>query len=322
MRTVSLLLLFAAASLAPAHQSMACGGIVVSLKEQAVVDAPTVFLGDVADVSGADQDRVRLLVGLPVAAAPPLGSVLTLDEALIRRQVNAALKGSADLTISGASVVEVILRGRNIEADELIPLIKAHLLETTSWKESEIEIRSIGNLKGVDVPHGDVSLRIPKTSFLSGVRGALIPIEIHLDGNLYRTFWTNVDVRINASILQASRRIPYGSTIAAEDLKVGMVEIQDFRVACFRSPEDAIGLVSRRTLLPGDPLTPESVTKPLLVRNGETVRLRLERDGIHVAALVRAEQDGKLGQFIRVRNLDFSRPLRAQVVGRREVKVE
>ena len=101
-----------------------------------------------------------------------------------------------------------------------------------------------------------------------------------------------------------------------------MTDIADARVACLRKPEEAIGLIARRTLSPGDPLTRESLANPFLVRSGDTVRLRLERSGIRLAVLARAEQDGKLGQFIRIWSLDFSRPLKAQVVGRGEVKVE
>jgi len=47
--------------------------------------------------------------------------------------------------------------------------------------------------------------------------------------------------------------------------------------------------------------------------------LRLQRNGIVLLSRGRAEQDGKLGQIIRVRNLDFSNVLKAQVTGRSEV---
>ena len=49
------------------------------------------------------------------------------------------------------------------------------------------------------------------------------------------------------------------------------------------------------------PLTSEAFSDPFLVHHGETVQLRLERNGILLTSSARAEQDGRLGQVIVVR---------------------
>ncbi|MBP1623989.1 MAG: Chaperone for flagella basal body P-ring formation, partial [Acidobacteria bacterium] len=66
----------------------------------------------------------------------------------------------------------------------------------------------------------------------------------------------------------------------------------------------------------------ESFADPLLVRSGEIVRIRLERDGITLTSLAKAQQDGVLGQFIRVRSVDFPAFMKAKVTGRLEVKMQ
>lgn len=322
MRTLSLLLTLVAVCITPLQQLMSSERLTISLKEQASIGASTVLLGDVADFHGSDLGYLERLAKLPVAAAPSLGFVMNLNRSQIQQKINAALGSSADFNISGAAAVLVRLRGRTVQADEIVPLLKVHLLETMAWKESEMEIRSIGNLEGVELPPGDVALRIPQKATLSGSRSALVPVEVILEGKPYRTFWVSVDLCIRASVLQAARKIPYGKTVTQEDIREAIVEIADARLACLRKLEDAVGKVSRRTLSPGDPLTRESLTDPFLVRSGDTVHLRLERNGIQVATLARAEQNGKFGQTIRIRNLDFAVSLKAQVVGRGEVKIE
>jgi flagella basal body P-ring formation protein FlgA len=311
----------AAAGLTPVQASTGCEGTTISLKEHAAVNTSTVLLGDIADICSTESGLVERIAKLPIASSPYLGSVVNIGRDVIRRRIEEAF-GPSGWRISGPPVVQIRQQGRAVGENEIIPLLKAHLLETTSWKESEIEIRSIDNLEGVELPWGDLELAIPKESSLSGSRSALIPVEVTLTGKHYRTLWLSVNLRIRAYVLQAARKIPYGKTITPEDVRQAVLEISDARVACLRVPGDAVGLVARRTLSPGDPLTRESLTNPFLIRSGETVRLRLERKGIHIAALARAEQDGKLGQVIRIRNLDFSRPLKAQVVGRGEVEIE
>jgi len=88
-----------------------------------------------------------------------------------------------------------------------------------------------------------------------------------------------------------------------------------------RNVDDVTGMAAKRSFSPGDPLTLESLTKPFLVKSGDTVHLRLERNGLVLTSLVRAEQDGQLGQVIRVRNLEFSSVLNAKVTGRAKVEI-
>ncbi len=295
---------------------------VISLKEEATVGASTVFLGDVADISGGDPEVVRQLAKLPVAQAPGPGLTVTIHRGLVQDKVVGSLLIPADVSISGAAAAHVRIRGRAVTADEVVPLLVAGIAGTTSWRQQEIEIRSIGNLGSAELPPGDAALRVPQKHLLTGAVNSLVPLEVTIDGKPSRTFWITADIRIRAEVVRAVRAIPYGKTIAREDVAVSTVEITDARITCLRRVEDAVGLVSRRAISQGDPLTRESLANPLLVRSGETVHLRLERSGVHLAGLARAEQDGRLGQVIRIRNLDFSRSLKARVVGRGEVRIE
>ena len=52
------------------------------------------------------------------------------------------------------------------------------------------------------------------------------------------------------------------------------------------------------------------------------VRLRAGASGVAISALAKAEQSGRLGERIRVRSIDFMKPLRARVVGAGEVQID
>jgi flagella basal body P-ring formation protein FlgA len=120
----------------------------------------------------------------------------------------------------------------------------------------------------------------------------------------------------------ASQKIPLEKIISADDIVEKVADIPDLRAVYARRPEDILGKASRRNFSPGDPLTSEAFSDPFLVHHGETVRLRLERNGILLTSLARAEQDGRLGQVIVVRNLEFSSTLKAQVTGRAAVRMQ
>jgi flagella basal body P-ring formation protein FlgA len=219
-------------------------------------------------------------------------------------------------------VVQAKMSVRPVSVDEIASILKSHFAETTSWKESEIVIRAIGDLKGIDIPRDGAEMRLSSSATIAGQRRILAPIEVLQYGKNLRNFWVSAEVCIHADVVTATKRIVPGKIITAGDIEIKNAEITNLRASYAGRPDEVVGKISRRNFSPGDPLTRDSFSDPYLVRNGETVRLRLERDGIVLTSLAKAEQDGRLGQIIRVRNADFSKVLKAQVTGRAEVKLE
>ena len=156
---------------------------------------------------------------------------------------------------------------------------------------------------------------------MKGQRGVLFPVEVVQGGKTFNCFWASAKIGIRAAVLAAAHRIARGSTIREDDITAKETEIPDLNAQYLRNPDDVLGNMARRNLSPGDPLTRDAITKPYLVTRGETVQLRLERNGIVLTSAARAEQDGKIGQVIRVRSLDFATSLKAQVTGKAEVEL-
>ncbi len=208
-----------------------------------------------------------------------------------------------------------------LESD-LIPVVRSHIASATEWRPEEIEIRSLRNLHGLERPEGAIAFRVSRDSAASNYRNTLLPVEVVIDDRFHRMIWISADIRIKATVVQAARRLRYGSAITEGDLRAECVEIKDARKAYIRDPHEAVGMILRRAVAEGEPLTRDMLSRPLLVRSGEMVRLRLRRAAVRLTMNARAEQSGRLGQFIRVRNIDFSRTLRAQVVGRGEVAIQ
>ncbi len=208
------------------------------------------------------------------------------------------------------------------QPDALLQVVRAHIAQVTPWKDSEIQVRSIKNFTASEFPAGEFSFCITSREPLGSYHNALIPIEIRQGERLVRTIWIAADVVIRATVVQATAKLQYGGIIAPGDVKEVLMDLPDARASYLRTCSEAVGKVMRRTLSPGDPLTRESVSSPLMVHSGDTVRIRLERGPIALSAQARAEQDGRLGETIRIRSLEFSRQLKATVIGRGEVRID
>jgi flagellar basal body P-ring formation protein FlgA len=293
--------------------------VVIQLKEEAAIQSSGILLTDVAELQGSDQNLIDSLKRIPLGDAPEFGSVHVLTRHQIGELIRAAVGQNPVISITGAAAVQIRLRGKSIEESEIAPLVKAHIANTTSWKESEIQVRSIGNLKGIEMPQGAQLRLSPNAS--APHRSLLFPIEIFIEGKTLRCIWITAEVGVRAGILTAARNIPAGKAISSEDVLQKTVEITDPYAGYVRNLNDVLQKVSRRNFAPGTPLIREAFTNPFLVKSGDTVQLRLVRNGVSLTSLARAEQNGRLGQVIRVRNLEFSAVLKATVTGRAEVRL-
>jgi flagella basal body P-ring formation protein FlgA len=296
--------------------------VVIRLKEEAAVRSDTVYLKDVADLQGSDPAQLDKLSQIPLGPSPEFGMVKTLSRHQIEGLVPATVGPLPAGSLIGAPAVQIRLQGRQIDFDKVATLLLAHLLKTTSWKESEIKICSINNLKGMELPPGDVFLRLSTGSAITRHKDLLVPIEIVQADKVLRSFWITARIAVRAEILTAARKIPRGKVVDAGDVVKKTTDIQELDAIYIRNLEEVLGRAARENFSPGDPLLSEGFMKPFLVMRGETVQLRLERNGIVLTSPVRAEQDGRLGQVIKVRNLDFSTILKAQVTGRAKVELQ
>jgi flagella basal body P-ring formation protein FlgA len=297
-------------------------GLVISLREEASVRSATILLKDVADVRGPDLDTIEKLSQISLGPSPEFGSVKTLSRHQIGQFIQAAAGPVRSEEFSGAAAVQVRVKGGAINAEEVEALLKAYIRKASSWNESEIEISSIRNLNGIELPPDGAELRLSPIDASMGYKSILAPVEIVRAGKTLRRFWITAEIDIHAEILVAAQKITPGKIVQPGDVVKKNIPIADLHMAYARNPEEVVGKAASRIFSPGDPIPCQFFANPSLIKSGETVQLRLERKGIVLTSQARAEQDGKLGQVIRIRSLDFSTVVKAQVTGRSQVMLQ
>ncbi|WP_346914833.1 flagellar basal body P-ring formation chaperone FlgA [uncultured Roseibium sp.] len=77
---------------------------------------------------------------------------------------------------------------------------------------------------------------------------------------------------------------------------------QQFAVISDRN--QLVGMVARRTLLPGRPVPINAVSIQTLVERGQPGRLVFREQGLFIVMQVEVLQSGGIGDYVRVRNVD------------------
>ncbi len=208
------------------------------------------------------------------------------------------------------------------EEQEIVLLLRAHLSRISGWEQSAIEVSLDGTAAAIELPAGDCTLRIAARFAPSSFGTMLVPVEACVDGEPLRTFWVRAEVRVRAEVVRVTRRVPHRKILEAEDLELAAAPVISVGDVYFRNISDALGLAARRAMSPGQLLEQDWVEAPDLVRSGETVRLTLRLEGIRITTLAKVLESGKRGEYVRVRNLDTDRSLKALVTGPGEVTVQ
>jgi flagella basal body P-ring formation protein FlgA len=294
----------------------------IALKADATVQSGVILLKDVAELTGGDSARIRQLGLIELGSSPTFGSVRTLSRYQIAEVVQKAIGQLPMEGITGAAAIQVKFQGRPVDPNEIIELLKSYVVNMGNWNQSDIQIDSLGNVNGIELPPGKCVLRISSNGLMLGRRNILAPVEIVQNGRTLRSFWVAAGIRVKADVITAVKKLASGDVIAADAVAKTLTEITDLRMSYARNPETIVGKIARKAFSPGDLLTNDAVAEPFLVKHGDTINLRLQRNGVILNSTVRAEQDGRLGQIIRVRNSDFSSVLRAQVTGRAQVVLQ
>jgi flagella basal body P-ring formation protein FlgA len=159
----------------------------------------------------------------------------------------------------------------------------------------------------VEVGELDRGLNLPRCQRLEG----FLPAGVRLWGQanvgvrcVAGANWTAyvpVTVRIQAPVVVAARPLSAGRTLTAEDLSLQTQDLTRLPPGVLTDPAQAMGQVLNVGLMPGYPLRQDMLKAPLVIRQGQVVKLIAQGGGFRVTSEGRALTNAAAGQTVQVR---------------------
>ncbi len=101
-----------------------------------------------------------------------------------------------------------------------------------------------------------------------------------------------------------TRVIYPGETVSADQLNVVTVTNPNLSGGYARTKEEIVGMVTKRTLLPGRTIPTSGLREAFAVKRGGSVRLTFAIGSMLISASGTPLTDASVGELIKVRNLD------------------
>lgn len=282
----------------------------IHLPRTAVVTAEKLHLAMLAIIRCDEPDTRRRILGLPLGRAPWPGEKVVIDRRTILGRLAAVEVPAETVRLTGAAEIEVSRRERRLTADEFLAAATACLEEShpapegCTWQVSAAA-------KGLAVADGgDVKLQAAADKSPAGNRLTVRVAAVEDDKELAAQ---DVTFRLAYLCKQAVAVEPVapGVTLTPELVRLETVAKDRRTDMDFINP---YGLVSTRPIAPGTVITRAMLRGPndrtrgeAVIRRNQVVVMRVDHPGFSVRALGQALQDGRVGEYIRVRNVDSKR---------------
>lgn len=110
-----------------------------------------------------------------------------------------------------------------------------------------------------------------------------------------------VHIAITGNYVTTGRPLAAGQTIAASDLIVSTGDLSTMPTGILGDPKFAVGKTLRNSLGAGQPLRADQLVAPLVIRQGQTVRVTSAGPGFAVSSEGKAMNNAAEGQIAQIR---------------------
>ena len=241
------------------------------------------------------------------------GQKIVIDRKIVLSRLACNGIPASKVTLTGAETVTIKQQERTIRSDEFIKLASSFLEK---------------NPPGISVC-GFNPIRLPKDFIITGTgqdisfsprlvssgasNQAKVEIAIHSGGKKIGAPEIVFRLKYNCRQVVTKLDIPTGAVISPDNVKIEKTILDYPESADWKPP---YGLIAKRqipakTLLHPNMLGP--VISPIITKRNQKVVIRIDMPGFLITAFGKAMQDGRAGDYIKVRNVDSQRIILAMI---------
>jgi flagella basal body P-ring formation protein FlgA len=292
---------------------LAAGG--VAFRPKAEVAGPEMRLGELADLSGGCTN----LADVPLGRSPEPGRALEID----RRELMAKLAVSVptgSVQVSCPQAVEVRRASQLVGRQQMLAALKEQLERRLTEGGGEVLVSGFRVSEEPLVPAGNLQLEFELPESADRLLGsANFALLVKVEGQVARKLRTGAEVKLSRPVVVAAAQIARHQVLGPDDLRLEPREVTNYEPAV--SLEEAVGKRAGRRIEAGAVVAQRDLEEPPVLAKGSNVTILVEAGPLNVSTRGTARQSGRVGETIRVVNIDSKRELSAVVLDGGTVRV-
>lgn len=298
-------------------------GTTVNIEEQARVNGPFIELGQIARISGDDEEANQRLRRIQIGDAPVPGGSFSLTKENIVMRLTAA---GADMTGTNWNIPAMVtivgdsqLISSQLLIDKAVEAIRQQV--GPGINKEDLVITHIGRVQDVTAPVGDAVLAV---SLPYGIRyntPVTASIAVTVNGQAVLKVGLKFNVKLYRQVAVATTQMNARDAFTENSLRYERMDTGQIPPGFYVDKSKIVGLTARRLIMPGMVITDSMVNRPVLVKRGDAVILVALQGDMEITAAGQSMQDGYEGQLIRVKNVSSNKIVLGKVMDANRVQV-
>ena len=272
--------------------------VTVAVKLDARVRGPHLSLADIAEVSGENQERVKQLGRLNLGEAPAPGTTWYMNPALLEPKLAATQADFDNIIWSVPANFKISTLSQLVSGKLIGDLAQAYLERISAGASLSLVERP----SDVQAPEGKLELAPDLTGPVRYNLPTTVTVSVKTDGVGFVKVPVRFEVKRYLDVVVTTANMNAGDIVSAQSVRLERMDAGKLTSGYMTDLDKVIGLQLRYAAPPGTVLGERNVTRPLIVKRGETVRLLARVGTLEVAALGIALANGASGDLIKVQN--------------------
>ena len=211
-------------------------------------------------------------------------------------------------------------QGQTLTKERIEPVLRQYIFDRVPWKPENVEIRLVP-FQPMTVPLGVLSFRVlkPTQGLTPGLHSFLVAADVA--GKEEARVWVKTEIKVFDEVVITAVPLAHQEIIGGKDVRVARRDISSLTSKPFARVDDVVGRQIVRAVEANEVLTQKLLDRPTLIKRGSSITLVYETGSLRVETAGTAEEGGKVGDFIQVKNASSGKVLRGIVIDARVVRV-
>ena len=283
----------------------------VTLRTAVIIEDNYITLGDLFENAGPNAAK-------KIAYAPAPGKRATFDAKWLYKVANAYKLNWRPFTMNTHAVVE--RASQMIQRDEIHDALVNALRSRGAGNDFEVELAASTNNLHVAADVAS-TVGIEGLSFDAGTGRFVATVAVPAnDPAAARTRVTGrIHKLVSLPVLAETKR--RGDVIRANDIQWREVRASEVRDHVITDEEELVGMAAKREIKADSAVHVSQLRRPVLIAKGALVTVELAQGGMSLSTQGKAQEEGSLGDVIRVTNIRSNKIIEATVNGNNRVAI-
>lgn len=281
----------------------------VAVKPVSVVRGPVLSFGDIAEISGGAAERVQYLKQLRLGDAPAPGSAVFLTPQSLEPMLLATRADFSSITWSVPASFKITTSSQPVSGQKLAELARSFISQTALGAT----VLMVGAPSDLQAPLGKLELTPELAGPVRYNAPTTVLVAIRTDGATFAKVPVQFEVKRILEVVVVAENLNAGDIIQARSVRLESMDAGKLQPGYLTDLSKVVGMQTRQAAPPGSVVFERSLTRPILVKQGEMIRIAARIGEIEVSAGGVAMSQGAAGDLIRVQNLTTKRFLTGRV---------